>query len=54
MPKLTRDEMATQLNTAIHRFAKKQMTFLRNMEKHGIKINWISEGNLSLALKLFT
>ena len=52
--KLTRDEMATQLNTAIHRFAKKQMTFLRNMEKHGIKINWISEGNLSLALKLFT
>ena len=49
---LTRGEMTTQLNTAIHRFAKKQMTFFRNIEKNGIKINWIPEGNLSLALKL--
>ena len=49
---LTRDEMTAQLNIAIHRFSKKQMTFFRNMEKNGIKINWISEGNLELALKL--
>ena len=26
---LTKDDMTTQLNTAIHRFAKKQMTFFR-------------------------
>ena len=54
MGKLTRNEMTTQLNVAIHRFAKKQMTFFRNMEKHGIKINWIPEGNLNLSLKLYT
>ena len=49
---ITKDELITQLNTAIHRFAKKQMTFFRNMEKNGININWISKGNLESALKL--
>ena len=49
---ITKDEMITQLNTAIHRFAKKQMTFFRNMERNGIKINWITGGNLGLALRL--
>ena len=48
----TKDEMTTQLNTAIHRFAKKQMTFFRNMEKNGININWIPEGNFESALKV--
>ena len=49
---VAKDKMVTQLNTAIHRFAKKQMTFFRNMEKNGIKINWLPEGNLKAALKL--
>ena len=49
---LTLDEMTTQLNTAIHRFAKKQMTFFRNMEKNGVKINWIPKGNLESVLKI--
>ena len=43
-------EMTSLLNTAIHQFAKKQMTFFRNMEKNGIKINWIPKGNLDLAI----
>ena len=47
---LTRDEMTAQLNTAIHRFAKKQMTFFRNMEKNGISIHWIVEGDFETAL----
>ena len=47
---LTRDEMTAQLNTAIHRFAKKQMTFFRNMEKNGINIHWIVEGDFEMAL----
>ena len=42
----SREEMIIKLNTAIHQFAKKQMTFFRNMEKNGIKINWISKGNI--------
>ncbi|MBC8256113.1 MAG: tRNA (adenosine(37)-N6)-dimethylallyltransferase MiaA [Candidatus Marinimicrobia bacterium] len=47
---LSRDVMVEKLNTAIHRFAKKQMTFFRNMEKNGIKIHWIPEGDFEIAL----
>ena len=35
------DEMYARLETEIHRFAKRQMTFFRSMEKKGIAINWI-------------
>ncbi len=38
---LTYDEMFTQLEIAIHQFAKRQMTWFRGMEKRGIHINWI-------------
>ena len=48
----TKDEMTVLLNTAIHQFAKKQMTFFRNMEKNGIKIHWIPEGDFETALKV--
>ena len=44
---LTYDELVKNLNTAIHRFAKKQMTFFRRMEKRNIKINWIEDNNLN-------
>jgi tRNA dimethylallyltransferase len=40
------DEMVEQLNTAIHRFAKRQMTYFRGMERRGIRIHWI-DGMLS-------
>lgn len=39
--KLTYDEMFSQLETAIHQFAKRQMTWFRGMEKRGSKIHWI-------------
>lgn len=35
------DEMYTRLETEIHRYAKRQMTFFRSMEKKGITIDWI-------------
>lgn len=38
---LTYDEMFSQLNTAIHRFAKRQMTYFRGMERRGIPITWL-------------
>jgi tRNA dimethylallyltransferase len=38
---LSYGEMFESLNTAIHQFAKRQMTWFRGMEKRGIKINWI-------------
>jgi tRNA dimethylallyltransferase len=40
------EEMVTRLETEIHRFAKRQMTFFRKMEKDGIEINWLHEGLL--------
>ncbi|MDR1343966.1 MAG: tRNA (adenosine(37)-N6)-dimethylallyltransferase MiaA [Tannerellaceae bacterium] len=35
------DEMFSQLEIAIHQFAKRQMTWFRGMERRGIVINWI-------------
>lgn len=40
--KLSYDEMVKQLETAIHQFAKRQMTWFRGMERRGFKINWLS------------
>lgn len=38
---LTYDEMYTQLEIAIHQFAKRQMTWFRGMERRGVNIHWI-------------
>ncbi|MFV0417930.1 MAG: tRNA (adenosine(37)-N6)-dimethylallyltransferase MiaA [Dysgonomonas sp.] len=38
---LNYQEMFSQLEIAIHQFAKRQMTWFRGMEKRGIAINWI-------------
>ncbi len=35
------EEMLSQLEIAIHQFAKRQMTWFRGMEKRGTKIEWI-------------
>ena len=35
------DEMFTQLEIAIHQFAKRQMTWFRGMERRGTDIHWI-------------
>jgi tRNA dimethylallyltransferase len=42
------DEMFSLLNTAIHQFAKRQMTWFRRMERKGISIHWL-DGKLSAA-----
>ena len=39
--KLTEDELFTNLSTAIHQFAKRQMTWFRGMERSGIDIHWV-------------
>lgn len=41
MGTLTYEEMFTQLEIAIHQFAKRQMTWFRGMERRGITIHWI-------------
>lgn len=45
------NEMYEKLLQAIRRFAKKQMTWFRRMEKNGAKIHWM-DANLSLEDKL--
>lgn len=49
--KISYDEMFEQLNTSIHRFAKRQMTWFRKMERDGIEIHWI-DGNLNMDEKV--
>jgi tRNA dimethylallyltransferase len=39
--RLNYDEMFKTLETEIHRFAKRQMTWFRGMERKGIKIHWL-------------
>lgn len=49
--KLTYDEMFTQLETAIHQFAKRQMTWFRGMERRGFTIHWM-EATLPMEEKI--
>lgn len=49
--KLDYQTMVEKLNTAIHQFAKRQVTWFRRMERNGHKIHWI-DGNLSLDEKV--
>ena len=39
---LTYEEMVSQLEIAIHQFAKRQMTYFRGMERRGVPIHWIN------------
>ncbi len=48
---MTYDEMVGRLNTAIHKFAKRQRTWFRRMERLGVKIHWI-QGELSMEGKI--
>jgi tRNA dimethylallyltransferase len=45
------DDMFRLLNTAIHQFAKRQMTWFRRMEKKGVKIYWL-EGEDGLTVNI--
>lgn len=45
------DELFRRLNTAIHQFSKRQMTWFRRMEKQGFEIHWL-DGNLSHEQKM--
>jgi tRNA dimethylallyltransferase len=48
---LSYNEMKTQLEIAIHQFAKRQMTWFRKMEKDGHHIHWI-DFNLNMEEKI--
>ena len=47
------EEMVSQLEIAIHQFAKRQMTWFRGMERRGVEIHWI-EATLPMEEKIKT
>ena len=49
--KLTYEEMVSQLEIAIHQFAKRQMTWFRGMERRGCTIYWL-DATLPMADKV--
>lgn len=49
---LNRNDMFQKLNSAIHSFAKRQMTWFRKMEKEGVVINWIDGPDFNKAKKI--
>ncbi len=49
---LNYNDMFQKLNSAIHNFAKRQMTWFRKMEKEGVKINWINGPDFESAKNL--
>ena len=44
---LTYNDMVTQLETAIHQFAKRQMTWFRGMERRGFTIHWLDAAEIN-------
>lgn len=52
---LSYNDMFQKLNSAIHDFAKRQETWFRRMEKHGVRIHWVNgeDEPLAEALELF-
>jgi tRNA dimethylallyltransferase len=46
---LNYNDMFQKLNSAIHGFAKRQMTWFRKMEREGVKINWIEGSDINKA-----
>lgn len=49
---LNKNDMFQKLNSAIHSFAKRQMTWFRKMEREGVVINWINGADFSKAKEL--
>ena len=50
--KILYDDMVSNLNIAINRFSKRQMTFFRRMEKWGMKIHWLKPKSIDSAVQL--
>lgn len=50
--KLNYNDMYQKLNSAIHQFAKRQMTWFRKMEREGIVIHWIDGPNYKAAAEI--
>jgi len=50
---LSRADMQQKLETAIHQYARRQMTWFRKMEREGVNIHWIKPNEWQKAVDLF-
>ena len=48
---LSYEDMFRKLETAIHQFSKRQMTWFRGMERRGVRIHWL-DGNLDAGSRI--
>ena len=48
----TRDDLFQELSGAIGKFAKRQLSWFRRMERRGIEIHWIEEASFEVAEKI--
>ncbi|MDP2304077.1 MAG: tRNA (adenosine(37)-N6)-dimethylallyltransferase MiaA [Ignavibacteria bacterium] len=46
------NDMFQKLNSSIHKFAKRQMTWFRKMEKEGVQIQWLESPNYESAKRI--
>ncbi|MFO7448062.1 MAG: tRNA dimethylallyltransferase, partial [Ignavibacteriaceae bacterium] len=51
---LNYNDMFQKLNSAIHNFAKRQMTWFRKMEKEGINIHWLNGPDFEIAKEILS
>jgi tRNA dimethylallyltransferase len=51
---LSYDDMFQKLNSSIHNFAKRQMTWLRKMNREGIEIHWINGPDYDAAKQIIS
>lgn len=51
---LSNNDMYQKLNSAIHSFAKRQMTWFRKMEREGVNIHWIDGADYEAAKQIIT
>lgn len=49
---LSYNDMFQKLNSAIHNFAKRQMTWYRKMEREGVQIFWLDGNDFTAAKKI--
>jgi tRNA dimethylallyltransferase len=49
---ITYDDMTEKLKIEIHKFSKRQMTWLRGMERRGLTIHWIKGNNIAEAISV--
>ena len=49
---IEKDEMVQSLITSIRKFAKRQRTWFRRMEKRGVDIKWVSYNDYESIIKL--